>query len=245
VWNDLNPTNPVKLQQVAGMLQQLAASRLIELYEVDGKKIVQLLEWHERIRTGVKPKWPAKPELQQVAASCSKLLPSSSSSSSSSSSTPSSSGGESNFGIDQARGWFNSLFGYQKTWSYEEDRLLSTLIPISKEERALISWAYKILPRDREGWALYQGYRLSRPKQSLLPLLEEFRNEVQKWHSVKANLNGANNHAEMPTREVLPTRWVSAMRKLYGEDAKIPSEKKFLPPSVVAEIEQELKHEQA
>lgn len=77
VWNAMHPDKSINLQQVEQMLQQLAATFLIELYEVGGKKILQVTQWQERIRDGVKQKWPAKGDLQQVAASCSKLLPSS------------------------------------------------------------------------------------------------------------------------------------------------------------------------
>lgn len=77
VWNELHPGTAVKLQQVAGMLQQLAGVELIDIYEVDGKRVLQIAQWQERIREGCKPKWEKKPEL---AASCSDLLPSSPSS---------------------------------------------------------------------------------------------------------------------------------------------------------------------
>ncbi len=64
----------VKLQQVAVMLQQLSQNKLIDIYEIEGKKVLQILQWQERIREGCRPKWPERTEL---AASCSKLLPSS------------------------------------------------------------------------------------------------------------------------------------------------------------------------
>jgi hypothetical protein len=55
------------------MLQQLAAKKLIDLYEVDGgKKVLQILQWQERIRAGSKEKWPAKQKSQESAASRSK-----------------------------------------------------------------------------------------------------------------------------------------------------------------------------
>lgn len=72
-------------------MQQLAATscNLIEWYEEGGKKVVQLVQWQERIREGVKEKWPAKTALSKpLAGFCSKLLPSSPSSSSPPSPTP-------------------------------------------------------------------------------------------------------------------------------------------------------------
>ncbi len=92
VWNSLQPAaSCCKLQQVAGMLQQLAASGLIDVYDdpESGKRVLQVEQWQERIRAGCVSKWPGKPEnLLQVAASCSKLLPPSSSSSPSPSPAP-------------------------------------------------------------------------------------------------------------------------------------------------------------
>lgn len=66
VWNDLNPDEIVELQQVAQMLQQLSDKKLIEIYESDGKKVLQILQWQERIRNGVKKWWPDKQDLQQL-----------------------------------------------------------------------------------------------------------------------------------------------------------------------------------
>lgn len=80
VWNEHNPGEAVDLQQVSGMLQQLAASGLITVYVVDAKPVIQIEKWQERIRAGVKERWPipsGSEKLQQVAASCSNLLPSS------------------------------------------------------------------------------------------------------------------------------------------------------------------------
>jgi len=71
VWNEQNPGNEVNLQQVERMLQQLADKKLVEWYEQDGKKVIQLVQWQERIRENTKSKWPERTE---VAASCSKLL---------------------------------------------------------------------------------------------------------------------------------------------------------------------------
>lgn len=95
VWNDKHPQETITMQQTEQMLQELAASRLIDLYELQDKKIVQLEQWTERIRDGVAEKWPANPEKREiiedlkdsakVAATSCKNLPSSSSSSSSSS----------------------------------------------------------------------------------------------------------------------------------------------------------------
>lgn len=89
IWNTTNQNQPIELQQVAQMLQQLAASQLIEIYISDcGKQFLQVSQWQERIRDGCKRKYPINAKLQQVAASCSVLLPPSSPSPSPPSPTP-------------------------------------------------------------------------------------------------------------------------------------------------------------
>ena len=72
VWNEQNPTQQITLPQVEQMLQQLVSELLIEWYEQDEKKVVQFVQWQERIRENTRSKWPERTEL---AASCCKLLP--------------------------------------------------------------------------------------------------------------------------------------------------------------------------
>jgi predicted phage replisome organizer len=99
--------------------------------------------------------------------------------------------------FEQAKQWVNSLFGRQRVWNYEESELLSRLLPISREDRALLSWAYT-LPRNAEGWAMVDGDRVNKPKSSSLILLREFSGEIDKWKSVRANLNGADDDYDLP-----------------------------------------------
>lgn len=87
VWNEKNPQDAVNLQRCEQMLQELAANELIDLYDINGKRVIQINQWYERIRNGVKEKWPAK-----VAGTCSNLLPSSPSPSPSSPPAPAPSG---------------------------------------------------------------------------------------------------------------------------------------------------------
>lgn len=79
VWNEQNPDNLIDFKEVSSLLDELADVGLVEIYDVEGKKVLQVTQWQERIREGVREKWPAKPQLQQVAASCSKLQRSSTS----------------------------------------------------------------------------------------------------------------------------------------------------------------------
>lgn len=66
VWNEKNPTSQVTLQQVEQNLQQLAANNLVLMYDAAGKKVLQILQWQERIRAGTISKWPPAQNLQQV-----------------------------------------------------------------------------------------------------------------------------------------------------------------------------------
>jgi hypothetical protein len=79
VWNEQNPANPITLNDVVEMLQQLAAAGLVSIYEAGDKKVLQIEQWQERVREGTKEKWPANPEscsnTRQPAATCSDLLP--------------------------------------------------------------------------------------------------------------------------------------------------------------------------
>ena len=62
------------------------------------------------------------------------------------------------FTLQDAEAWINTLFRRSRAWSYEELRLLKEAMPISAEDRALLSWGYT-LPRDTEGWAIAAGQR--------------------------------------------------------------------------------------
>ena len=133
--------------------------------------------------------------------------------------------------FDDLKGWVNKLFARKEPWSYEEQSLLAGLMPISKEARALLSWAYT-LPRDAKGWALVNGTAASKPKQSVLMLLREFSSEIDKWRSVRGN--GAKKKGVI---ELLSYEWVAALKKIYGADIPIPQSKHLLAPSVQQEIE--------
>jgi hypothetical protein len=74
IWNEKHPDQPVTLMQVADDLQQLAANNLILMYDADGKRVIQILQWQERIREGTVSKWPPAQNLQQLTGDL--LLPS-------------------------------------------------------------------------------------------------------------------------------------------------------------------------
>jgi hypothetical protein len=136
--------------------------------------------------------------------------------------------------VEEAKAWLNTFFGRQREWSYEETRLLSELMPISKEDRALLSWAY-MLPRDRDGWVIHNGTRLSKRKESVLLLLEQFESEIDKWRGKKQGL--AQRVTKPADDEPISEQWATTMKKLYGPEICIPRTKNLLAPSVREEIE--------
>lgn len=78
VWNDKNPRRAIKPQECAELCNELAAASLIDLYEADGKRFLQILQWEERVRDGTKEKYPKSPlPMRNPAESCGILPPSS------------------------------------------------------------------------------------------------------------------------------------------------------------------------
>jgi hypothetical protein len=107
-------------------------------------------------------------------------------------------------------------------------------LPISKDDRALLSWAYT-LPQDREGWVTHHGTRLSKRKESVLLLLQDFTSELDKWRGKKQGL--AVRRSSLPVEEPISPEWAAVMRRIYGPDIAIPRSKNQLAPSVREQIE--------
>jgi hypothetical protein len=59
VWNDQNPLKVVSPQDTVVFCQELAVSKLIQFYEVGGRKYLQVTQWEERAR--YKSHWPEPP----------------------------------------------------------------------------------------------------------------------------------------------------------------------------------------
>ncbi len=146
VWNDKHPQENITPQQCEQILQELAANFLIKIYESGGKKVIQLLQWQERIRAGVCEKWPSEEEngeLQQNPAKSCKILPTPPSSSSPSSPVPSSSSsgsdGVTKFKPDIALKIKQAvaplyLRNPDTQWEYQEECLI---LDLSKRDAAL------------------------------------------------------------------------------------------------------------
>lgn len=144
--------------------------------------------------------------------------------------------------FDQTKQWFNELFGRERAWSDVEDELLAKLLPISRQDRDLIQWAYS-LNRDSEGWALVDGMRTSKPKHSLIVLLREFGSEVDKWRSVRkqADLSPKISAKSEKIDDPWPTGTKEMVYELYGEDVTFPARFSELPISIQREALDRLK----
>ena len=82
--------------------------------------------------------------------------------------------------------WFNALFKRKRHWSYEEEELLSKIVPISRDDKALIDWAWGLSPS-------HPFQEKTKLKQELTTLLRGFNGEIDKIKTVRRRLglNGA------------------------------------------------------
>lgn len=75
VWNDMNPDLQVTPQETAGFCGELAEANLVDFYESDGKRYVQLTQWQERARGNSKWPDPKKCEILPNPAESCRILP--------------------------------------------------------------------------------------------------------------------------------------------------------------------------
>lgn len=69
LWNSMHETEHgqvVTISEVVQMVQQLQKAQLIECYQAQGKKVLQITQWQERVREGAKERWPAKPKQTEL-----------------------------------------------------------------------------------------------------------------------------------------------------------------------------------
>jgi hypothetical protein len=59
IWNDLNPKLAITPQESAGFCSELLRIGMVDFYEIEGRKCLQVSQWQERVRDGSKEKWPA------------------------------------------------------------------------------------------------------------------------------------------------------------------------------------------
>lgn len=73
VWNELHPDDVVTPQRIAALYCEILRAKLVDIYESEGKKVIQVTQWQERARSD-KSKWPDP--LRNPAESCGILPPS-------------------------------------------------------------------------------------------------------------------------------------------------------------------------
>jgi predicted phage replisome organizer len=138
--------------------------------------------------------------------------------------------------LAEAQRCFNELFGRNRAWSDDEEGLLARLLPISRADFDLIQWGYS-LNRDSEGWALINGDRVTKPKQSLIMLLREFNSEIDKWRSVQRPPQSPN----AALAEDWPEGAKAVACALYGDTIDLTRSFSQMPASARNEIEQHLR----
>lgn len=209
VWNHQNPHSPaaatrkklprsaVTLQQLAEMLQRLAAAGLILIFDdaPTGKRVLQVLQWQERIRDGAKERWPAPPKSvngsqpsaapsrdpQQSAAP--RSIPQLPTPSPSSTPTPLPptvpQGGQGSvdseiIDLAEAKSLLHALFERKKrNWSHEEEHLLHTVTPFERSLWPLIE-AWFRLPDD------HAVFQVTKRKHELTTFLRDWNGEIDK-----------------------------------------------------------------
>lgn len=142
----------------------------------------------------------------------------------------------------EAETWLNGLFGRKKAWQAKELHALAEVLPIARDHQRLLAWGYS-LERDGDGWAVYEGTRLTKPKQSLTALLEDFNGEIDKWTAARkqAGLNGLFDHHDQPKPEAADG-WTPARRQAFvtkfGDDRQFPENFSELGASACRQIDE-------
>ncbi len=186
VWNALHQKESCDLLQLEQMLQQLAASGLVSIYETDDKVVIQISQWQERIREGVKEKWPSNPnpKLQHVAASCSKLLPSS----------PPPPSSPRTLAQNQGPVEGDSIFNFQNTIGAEFGRIEGQRWSMD-EERALVEVS-KRSNLDAE-WKLVKQFKASIPKDRIrFECVGTVKAILEHWTEILDKINTSKNHSD-------------------------------------------------
>lgn len=185
VWNEHNPSHAITLQNVCIFLQQLAAVVLIEIYLSNGKLVVQVTRWQERVRENVKERFPIQglplktdEIVQQLAAKRCTLLPSSSSSPPSS--PPLVLGGEEKSCREKKNEWkpteeqirLGKIFNRRETtrWSDDEVKAWKKVTPIDEADLVEIERFYSLTIPDGK------DYR----RHDLKTLLNNFAGELDR-----------------------------------------------------------------
>ena len=76
VWNDFHQDNPQESAATRCALQELAAASMIEIWtNKEGKLVMEVTQWQERVREGAKRKWGIRRNPQESAGIRSAILP--------------------------------------------------------------------------------------------------------------------------------------------------------------------------
>jgi hypothetical protein len=89
----------------------------------------------------------------------------------------------------EAKVWLNDLFKNSLPWSYEEDHLLSELVPIPREIQREIDWAHRLPPS-------HPIHEMTKLKQKRVSILRELGGEADKIRKLRRQM-GYNGFAEV------------------------------------------------
>ena len=81
----------------------------------------------------------------------------------------------------EAKLWLNNLFQNQMPWSYEEDHLLSELVPIPRAVQKLMDWAHRLPPE-------HPIHEMTFLRQKRVSLLRDFGGEADKIKKIRAQM---------------------------------------------------------
>ncbi len=190
VWNEKNPTLAINPQETAALCTQLSEARLVEFYESQGRKVLQLTQWEERPRSE-KSKWPdhenicshdANIPLRNPAESCG-ILPPSPSPQSSSSSSPSPSPPPEGVGVfsenETGNGELDPVFVKDLLAAYR--RPADSRLTFS--EQSALAGILRENPRYRDEWDMIIVLRQKEPRyfpQSLSRLLNTWQETLDR-----------------------------------------------------------------
>jgi hypothetical protein len=249
VWNFAakSKRDVISPPRVAELLQELAANRLIDLYEVESgdKEVLQILQWQERVRDKVKEKWPPNPaaaqKLQQHSGDLprdsatppppvKKLhAPSPSPRSIAQNQSPTPAGCVSAIedlisDREEAKRLICTLILKGKDparpWNHEAMHGLEDQLPIPLREIKLIAWFHGQLADDTV-------HELKVRRRSEGTLMPNWSDEVTRAEAFRKKIGGAGANGTLEKKE--PARWREFFWWKYGQEIVLPEHFAQLP----------------
>ena len=124
----------------------------------------------------------------------------------------------------EAKAWLSELFKRQREWTCEEEELLRQVLPINREDKELIEWAYRLPHSD----SFFEQTRL---KQQVRTLLADLNGEIDKIRSIRNRLKAADEWVgRIYEDDDWPAHGRAAFRELWDQDRPLPKHFSDLSP---------------